>query len=233
MPRLLWIVLALVGGGLLILLVSGDHGAPFGIGGDRFARLVYLGAFGVVVAAGLLRSGIGLRGAVRSIAIWLSIAVALIAGYQFRYELQDVASRLSAGLIPGSPLSVSENGRAAVALERLRDGHFAVKAGVNGAQTWMIFDTGATNTVLTARDAQAAGIDIGSLSFTVPIMTANGNARAASVKSDEITVGDIVRRNLTVFVVQPGALEQSLLGMNFISTLSGFDMRGDRLTLID
>jgi predicted aspartyl protease len=28
-------------------------------------------------------------------------------------------------------------------------------------------------------------------------------------------------------------LGQSLLGMSFINTLTGFDMRGDRLTLID
>ena len=31
-------------------------------------------------------------------------------------------------------------------------------------------------------------------------------------------------------VAEDGALDQSLLGMTFISTLSGFDMRGDRLT---
>jgi aspartyl protease family protein len=28
-------------------------------------------------------------------------------------------------------------------------------------------------------------------------------------------------------------LEQSLLGMNFIGTLAGFDVRGDRMILID
>jgi aspartyl protease family protein len=120
-----------------------------------------------------------------------------------------------------------------VALERLADGHFAVQAAVNGARTWMIFDTGATNTVLSADDAKAAGFDVSTLTFGVPIMTANGAARAATVSVDELQVGAISRRNLTVFVAQPGMLTQSLLGMNFISSLSGFDMRGDRLTLID
>jgi aspartyl protease family protein len=234
MRRLLWIVLAIIGGGLLILLLRGDGGAPFGLDGDKFARLVYLSAFGLVAAAAVFGSGIGLRGAARSIAVWLLVALALVAGYQYRYELQDVASRLTAGLVPGSPLSVTgSDGRTTVALERLADGHFAVQAAVNGARTWMIFDTGATNTVLSAADATAAGFDVSALKFGVPIMTANGAARAASVAVDELQVGAIARRDLTVFVAQPGMLTQSLLGMNFISSLSGFDMRGDRLTLID
>jgi aspartyl protease family protein len=58
-------------------------------------------------------------------------------------------------------------------------------------------------------------------------------ALAASARAREIAVGDIVRRNQTVLVVADGSLAQSLLGMNFISSLSGFDMRGDRLILRD
>ena len=234
MGRLLWLVLALIGGGLLVLLVSGEDAAPFGLPADDFARMLYLGVLGLVIAAGLIGSGIGLRGAARSIAIWLAIAVALVAGYQYRYELQDVASRLTAGLVPGSPLSVVDGeGRVSVALEKLGDGHFAVRAAVNGAETWMVLDTGATTTVLTAADARAAGLDTAQLSYSVPIMTANGPAQAARVTMDEIRVGDISRRRLVALVAQPGMLDRSLLGMNFISTLTGFDMRGDRLTLID
>lgn len=232
--RLLWIVLAILGAGLLVLLISGDSGAPFGLPADDFAQLVYLGALGLVVAAGIVGSGIGLGSAARSIAIWLGILVALVGGYQYRYELQDIANRLTAGLVPGSPLSTADaEGRVSVALERLADGHFAVRAEVNGAATWMVVDTGATTTVLTTADAEAAGLDAAQLSFTVPIMTANGSARAARATTDEIRVGDISRRNLPVLVAQLGMLDRSLLGMNFISTLTGFDMRGDRLTLID
>lgn len=234
MSRLPWIALAILGGGLLFLLISGEDGTPAGLPGDDFARLVYLSALGLVLAAGLIGSGIGLRGAARSIAIWLAIVVALVGGYQYRYELQDVASRLTAGLVPGSPLSTTDGeGRVSVALERLRDGHFAVRAQINGKETWMVVDTGATTSVLSAADASAAGFEVGQLSYSVPIMTANGPANAARVTADEIRVGQISRPRLTVLVAQPGMLDRSLLGMNFISTLTGFDMRGDRLTLID
>jgi aspartyl protease family protein len=208
-----------------------DAGAP---GGGDLMRLVYLGLVLALVASGLLGSGIGLGNGLRSFAIWAAIVVALVGGYQYRYELQDIASRLTAGLIPGSPISSRDaEGRIAVVLDRMGDGHFFVRAEVNGALTPMIVDTGATTTVLTSADARRAGFDPSSLSYTLPVMTANGMARAARVTIDELKVGDIARRGQEVMVAEEGRLAGSLLGMNFLSSLSGFDVRGDRLTLYD
>lgn len=234
MSRVFWIAMVLIGGGLAWLLLAGESGAPFGMTGDRFAETLYLGVLGLVIAAGLVGSGIGLRGAARAIVIWSAILLVLVGGYQYRYELQDVASRLTAGLIPGSPYSVTNvDGRIAVALDRINGGHFMARGSVNGEPVTMIVDTGATTTVLTANDARRAGISVESLSFSVPITTANGPANAAHAVVRDISVGDITRRDLDVLVAGPAMLDQSLLGMNFINSLSGFDMRGNRLTLID
>ena len=234
MGRLPWIVLGVVGLGLILLLASGDSGTVLGMEDESFARALYLGAFGVVIAAGILGSGRRLGDIARTMAIWLVIILALMAGYQYRYELQDVASRLTAGLIPGSPLSMTDaDGRAAVMLERLSNGHFEVRAEIDGAPVTVMIDTGATSTVLTAEDARRAGYDTNALSFTVPVMTANGRASAARVVVDEIRVGAIARSRVPVLVAEDGRLERSLLGMNFIGTLSGFDMRGERLILRD
>ena len=195
---------------------------------------LYLGAFGVVIAAGILGSGRRLGDIARTMAIWLVVILALMAGYQYRYELQDAASRLTAGLIPGSPLSLTDaDGRAAVMVERLANGHFEVRAEIDGAPVTAMIDTGATSTVLTAEDARRAGYDPDALSFTVPVMTANGRANAARVVVGEIRVGAITRSRVPVLVAEDGRLDRSLLGMNFIGTLSGFDMRGDRLILRD
>ncbi len=224
----------LIGGGLAWLLITGESGAPLGLSGDQFAGTLYLGVLGLVIAAGIVGSGIGLRGVARAAVIWGGIFLLMIGGYQYRYELQDVASRLTAGLIPGSPLSVTNaDGRLAVALQRDGDGHFLARGAINGIAVTLLVDTGATTTVLTAADAQRVGIDVESLSFTVPITTANGPASAARARADTIEVGDIERRNQTVLVASPAMLGQSLLGMNFINSLTGFDIRGDRLTLID
>ncbi len=94
-------------------------------------------------------------------------------------------------------------------------------------------DTGATTSVLTAADASRAGYDPRDLSFTIPVSTANGVANAARVVADEIVIGSISRKRLPLLVAEAGRLDQSLLGMNFIGSLSGFDVRGDRLILRD
>jgi aspartyl protease family protein len=226
--RPLWIVIAVAGVALLVWLLAGTEDGS----GDT-PRLVYLAILGTVVAAGVLGSG-RLGYALRSLAIWTVIVLVLIVGYQYRYELQDVASRLTAGLVPGSPLSITDSeGSTAVMLELGAGGHFEARATVQGRSIRMVVDTGATATVLTAEDASRVGIDPAALQFNVPVSTANGIARAARATVDDISVGAISRRNLPVLVAEAGMLDRSLLGMNFLGTLSGFDVRADRMILRD
>ena len=229
-----WLAIGALALGLGLLLFSGNSGTVFGIADETFGKVLYLGVFGAVIAAGIFGSGLRFTHIARLLAIWLAVILVLMTGYQYRYELQDIASRLSAGLIPGSPLSMTgTDGRAAVMIERIANGHFQVRGQINNVAIFMMVDTGATSTVLTFEDARRAGYDPDALAFNIPIMTANGQASAARVVVDEIRVGDIVRKNVPVMVAQSGRLERSLLGMNFINTLSGFDMRGERLILHD
>ena len=231
---LIWLVLGAIAIGAVLLLFSGDTGQVLGIEDEIFAHTLYLGTLGAVIAAGILGSGLRFGQTVRSAVIWLGIILLLVAGYQYRYEFQDVANRISAGLVPGSPLSRTDaDGRVSVMLERMGNGHFEVRALVNDASIWVMIDTGATSTVLTSDDARRAGLASEDLSYTVPVTTANGRAHAARAVVEEIRIGDIVRTRVPVLVAASGRLDQSLLGMNFIGTLSGFDMRGERLILRD
>ncbi|CAM5619310.1 TIGR02281 family clan AA aspartic protease [Mesorhizobium sp. UC22_110] len=234
MNRSLVLILAIIAAAIALLAYNDSAGSTFGVENYSFGNLVWLGIVGAVIAAGLLRSGQPLGSMARNLGTWAVIVLALIAGYQYRYELQDVASRVTAGLIPGSPLALGmEDGRATVTLDKGNNGHFQARILVNNKPVNAVVDTGATTTVLTAEDARAAGIDPGGLNYTVRVSTANGNANAAAVRTNELALGSIVRRDMPVLVAAPGALGQSLLGMNFISSLSGFDMRGDRMILRD
>jgi len=234
MGRFFWIILTVMALGLIGLIAMEDSGTLFGLDGDGLVRTLYLGILGAVVGVGLLGSGQRFGPMVRTLAIWFVIIMALMVGYQYRYELQDVASRLTAGLVPGSPLSmISDDGRAAVMVDRMANGHFEIRAAINGTAVNTVVDTGATVTVLSDADARRAGIDPEALSFTVPIMTANGPAQAARITLDEIRIGDISRARLPALVAADGQLDRTLLGMNFISSLSGFEMRGERLILRD
>lgn len=233
MSRLLWIIFAIIGGGLILLVVNHDSGSTFGLRNDAFAQTLYLGVWGVVLAAALLGSGLRLGDIARQLALWTLILLALVAGYQYRYELQDVAYRITGGLVPGSPLTLREDGQISVMLEKSRNGHFEAVADINNVSIRLLVDTGATTTVISSADAGRIGIDTNALRFDVPVMTANGPGRAARATADTISVGDINRRRVPVLVAEPGRLAQSLLGMNFLGTLSGFDVRGDRLILRD
>ncbi len=234
MSRFWWIIAAVMGIGLIALLFSGNSGQTFGLPSDSVGRGLYVGILGAVIGAGILGSGIPIGTVARSLAIWLIIIMALIGGYQFRYELQDIGSRLTAGLIPGSPISLTaSDGRKSVILEKQGNGHFEARAEVNGRPVRFIVDTGATTSVLSSADAAAAGYDISALAFDIPISTANGAARAARVTADELRVGEIFRNRQMMLVASPGQLQQSLLGMSFMSSLSGYDVRGDRMVLID
>lgn len=233
MSRLYWIAIAVLGGGLLLLLFNGSSGQTLGLDNDSFGQLIYLGAIVMVIGAGVLARGTRLGDTLRSLALWVAIVLVLVAGYQYRYELQDIASRVTAGLVPGSPMSALDgDGRATVTLDKLPNGHFGARLQVNGATIQAMVDTGATSTVLTVADARRAGFDPESLNFSVPVSTANGVAHAARVTAGSIQLGTIERRNMPMLVADQG-LEQSLLGMNFIGSLSGFDMRGDRMILRD
>lgn len=231
---LLWVLMAILASGFALLFFNHGAGETFGIANDDFAHMVVATSLMLFLAAALLRRRTPLSDLVRNAGVWALLALLLVAGYQFRYELQDAASRLSAGLVPGSPMSfVDAEGRESVYVERAAGGHFEAQVRINGEPVRAIVDTGASATVLTAADARRVGLDPDGLTFQVPVATANGRAQAARAEAREISLGSITRRDVTVLVAQPEALGQSLLGMNFIGSLSGFDMRGDRLILRD
>jgi aspartyl protease family protein len=84
---------------------------------------------------------------------------------------------------------------------------------------------------LTIEDAENAGIDVDRLDFTLRVSTANGTASAARVQLDEVRVGSIIREDVTALVAR--GLPQSLLGMNFFSSLSRFQIENNELLLKD
>lgn len=232
--RTLWILLGIIGIACLALVLNHDRGSVLGIDNDSFASFVWYGILAGLVAAAVLPGRGQWKEFARNAVLWLTIILALTAGYVWRYELQDIASRMTAGLIPGSPVSSqSADGRTQTTLIRSRDGQFHARTRVNGQPVSMLVDTGASVVVLTQSDARAAGIDPADLAYTARVSTANGVTTAAPVTLESITIGDIERSRVEAMVAREGALDTSLLGMSFLTRLWGTQFRGDRLTLTD
>ncbi|MEM7462552.1 MAG: TIGR02281 family clan AA aspartic protease [Pseudomonadota bacterium] len=229
---LLWIILGTIGAACILLILNHDSGTVLGIENDQFASLIWFGTWGVILAAAIIPRPGQWRTFARNCVLWLAIFLVTMTAYMYRYEMQDIVSRITGGLMPGSPIAeISADGREQSLLIRTRGGHFEAVGSVNGASVRFLVDTGASLIVLSNRDAENAGIATNELHYTAPVTTANGRTTAARIRIDEIAIGEIKREGLQAMVARPGALEQSLLGMSFLSTLSSFEFRGDRLLL--
>lgn len=215
----------------LALLISADAGRMVGMTEAQTGQLLPLIIIVVLVASTLVSRRIRLSQMVSSLVAWAGIFVLVLVGYTYREDLQDVAARVMGEVVPGAASVDSERGTATFRVGR--DGHFQINAIVNGAEIPTTFDTGASAVVLTQRDARAAGIDVDNLRYNTPVQTANGTGRAAQVRLDRVEVGGIVRTRVRAFVAEAGALEQSLLGMSFLRTLSRYAVSGNSLELTD
>jgi aspartyl protease family protein len=182
-------------------------------------------AFAAMIALVLFRQRFS--HALQSAVIWALIALILVLGYTYRFELRDVADRVLAELLPGRPAT---KGRT-VEIARGTGGSFSVVTQVNGARIAMVLDTGASAVVLTQEAARAAGLPLEVLNYSVSVETANGRARAAPVTLERVSIGGITERSVPALIAQPGQLRASLLGMSFLNRLESWQVRGDRLLL--
>ncbi|GAB4349044.1 MAG: TIGR02281 family clan AA aspartic protease [Oricola sp.] len=226
-----FIVFGILGAALLVLVFNGNDGTIGPMTDEQFARTVYLGLLGAVLAAGLFASGQRLGRLARQAGIWLAVLSVLVVGYEYRFELQESAARVTAGLIPGTAITrTGPNGELSVTIQR-RGRHFETIGTVNGSRQDFLVDTGASTIVLTEANARRAGIDPETLDYRIPVATANGTAMAARVSGLEIAVGGIVRPNMVALVARDGQLSSNLLGMNFLDTLHSFEVQRDRMVL--
>ncbi len=234
MPLLFWVLSGIGGVVLILLIASGDTGSTLGFETNTFAAAAVSGLWALLIGSAVFNRGTNFSEAIKQLSIWAMIILVLMAGYVFRYDLQDVGARFSGGLIPGSPISrTNDEGRETVTLVRSDNGHFEAVVGVNDTSIRFLVDTGATNISLSYTDARTAGIDVDSLSYALPTSTANGIAYSAVARVDRLYLGGIERRNVRVTVAEQGRMNVSLLGQAFLESLSSYEKRGDRLTLRD
>jgi aspartyl protease family protein len=111
------------------------------------------------------------------------------------------------------------------------DGHFWVRARINGVERRLLIDSGATVTALSAGTARAAGLKLGQGLFPIRLSTANGMISADGATVGELRLGNIVARRLAV-VVSPAFDEMDVLGMNFLSRLESWRVEGRTLVLV-
>lgn len=218
--------------GVVLYFLARDS-AWFHLTADDLPRLVLLLGILAFVGAGLFGRALKPGEVLRGLLAWSVVIIVLVAAYANRDQLAGVAGRLLGAMVPGVPVSgtLAGTGDDSVMVTRGLDGHFAILGAAGDKPVLFLIDTGASFVTLSPEDARGAGIDVDGLKYDLPIRTANGTMVAAAVTVPKVTVGPIERRNVRALVAPKGALDQSLLGMSFLDTLSSYSVSGDRLML--
>ncbi|HEY0445881.1 MAG TPA: TIGR02281 family clan AA aspartic protease [Allosphingosinicella sp.] len=194
--------------------------------GDRTAEFIYLVAILVFVASALTVRRMPIGKGLKMFAGWVIIFLAAFVAFALKDDVVSFANQVlderraeSTGVQVGQELQIKQS----------LDGHFWVEARLNGQEVRFLVDSGATTTSISGRTARRAGIEPSS-GIPAVVQTANGKVAVQRGRAERLEVGHIVREDLAVHI-SDGFGETNVLGMNFLSSLSGWGVERNRLIL--
>lgn len=190
---------------------------------------IHLGGLYLLMAVMLIAGAlIGRRAPLaRGITSILAFVVIFGAGFivfSFRDDLHYVAQRLEAEAT-GKPVQLASD---VIRVPIAVDGHFWIQAEVNGVPVDFLVDSGATMTTIGRKTAALSGVAVSDGRNQV-VRTGNGLIRVATGRAQTVSVGDIERRNVRMFVADGDEL--NVLGMNYLSSLKRWSVEGRWLVL--
>lgn len=192
--------------------------------GDQALSFLYAIGLLILVGSAFAVRRVPLGAGLKMAAGWGLIFVALFVAITLKDDFKALGRRVMQEATGES--KVVQAG-AELRIRKAGDGHFWVDAEVNGKRVDFMVDSGATTTVISAAAARNAGVEPSSR-FRALVQTANGTVSTARGRAD-IKVGAIERDDLAVYIWEHDDI--SVLGMNFLSSLSSWRVEGDWLIL--
>lgn len=187
---------------------------------DQFMQLTYLVLLGLAIAGSAIVAGKNNWSKMaQQAAIWALIFVGVIGAYGLYEDIRnDVAPRQA--LVEGGTIAVP----------RSPDGHYHLTLDINDTPVRFMVDTGATQMVLSQRDAIRLGFDPADLDYIGRALTANGEVRTAPVTLSQVSLEGITDRGVRA-VVNGGAMDSSLLGMSYLRLWDRIEIADNQLIL--
>ncbi|MBK8374443.1 retropepsin-like aspartic protease family protein [Sphingorhabdus sp.] len=194
---------------------------------DDNARLIYgLMLIGLMVAS-LAARRLPLKQYAKMILAWIAIFAVAFAIMSFRPEMKMAWNRIS-GELTGAPRQTMQGD--AIQLVRQDDGHFWMRAQLNGHQTDLMIDSGATTTAINSDTARGAMLTLDPVEESVELSTANGIVKARTASVEVVSIGELAIDDLDV-VVSDGFGDTNVAGMNFLDLFDSWNVKGDVMTL--
>jgi aspartyl protease family protein len=193
---------------------------------DDAPRLIYAVLLLVLVASSLIAYRLPLGKMLKMIAAWVGIFALMFVIMSFRPEMKMIWSRVT-GELTGAPRQSVEG--ETLRLVRQDDGHFWLRASVNGKTADFMVDSGASVTAIGADLAKQSSVALDG--GAIEMETANGliNVKTGMVKS--FSVGELQIDNHEV-VVGDNFGEVNVVGMNFLDSFSSWRVKGDVMELV-
>lgn len=192
---------------------------------DDLAQWIWGIAALTLVGSSLIARRLPIGQTIKMVLLWVAIFGFAFVLFLFRDEGRAIWARAKADMgvqsaqVTGSTLRIRKSD----------DGHFNVRASVNGKPVNFMIDSGATTTTLSRISAEAAGVEP-SGGFPVLIDTANGTTQAERARIGVLQIGTI-RQIDAPALIGDGLGETNLLGMSFLSSLKSWRVEGDILIL--
>lgn len=193
---------------------------------DEWLQIAGIGLCLVLVLSALSSRGLRMGFVLRTLIGWLLIGSVIFIAFANRGEVAGVLAQVTDRLGIGNQVVEGQTVRIAMS----PDGHFWARATINGVPRRMLIDSGATITAISARSAEAAGIDVSESALPVLIGTANGTVEAKRATVKHLNLGSLGTSDLPV-VVAPNFGDFDVLGMNFLSRLGSWRVEGETLIL--
>jgi aspartyl protease family protein len=180
----------------------------------------------VLVISSLVAQKLPIGKAIKMLLAWVAIFGGAFILFLFKDEGREVWRRATAE-ISGDAGQVEGT---TMRLKREEDGHYWVRASVNGTPVRFMIDSGATTTTLSQTAAQSAGVTP-SAGFPVLVETANGTVELQRAQIETLAIGTIVQNDAAVLIGSDGLGYTNLLGMSFLSSLKSWRVEGTILIL--
>lgn len=178
------------------------------------------------IGAVMIRRRVPLGGLVRGGSTLVLVGVLVVTVLQV--ARQDPRFDVAMSRV-GLPEQVVEGGETRVPLAP--DGHYWLRAQVNGTEANFMVDTGATLTAISSTTAREAGVDPVAGHPPIVLSTANGSVSAPIARIAELRFGNVAARGLDT-VIAPNIGEMNVIGMNLLSRLASWRVENGELVLV-